>query len=958
MKNYSNMHGFTLVRTAECPEVSAVLVEYRHDSTGAPLFYLDRADENMTFAIGFRTVPTDDTGVFHIIEHSVLCGSRKFPVKDPFSELLKGSVSTYLNALTYGDRTVYPVSSLNKKAFLDLIDVYLDAVLHPLALENENIFLQEGHRLEFDGDGHLTRNGIVYNEMRGAYSSPDEIASFYEGRLMLEGGCYGFDSGGNPDKIPSLTYEDFKAAHKKYYHPSNSVIFLDGSVELDKVLALIGSYLSEYKRSECFTEIPEGKMMPEGRLEIEYPVNSPEDERDGTRIVLLHRLGTHADKQGYWSVSLAADALADGNSAPLKKAILDSGLCKNFSFYPVSGMKYPIFVTRFTDVKDGCEEKLLSLYRKALAELLCTDVDHEKISANLNITEFQTREADYGSYPRGMVYMSSVMEEIVCGEDPINGLKYNELFTFLRSKLNTPHYIEALRSVFENSDEGMLILRPSAELDAKRIAAEEAEMQRLSELLTEDEVQTIVYKSKALELWQATPDTAEAIAAIPTLTLADLCPPTKITPTEVDERLGARVITHPIPTSGITYLDLFFDVTDFDADDIVAASLMGMSMHEFDTKRRNAESVKNEIKSTLGGFSLRTSVFKNNGKPNVYLQFSLSLLDTDKEKALRLLPELLYERKYNAPEKLKMRILQFLTRAREALASSASTNCISLGAAMYDEFEAIKEINGGVSYYLALKRLEKENAEEGLLQKFTEIIDTCLTRSRLTLALTGENDLDFIDKVISTVKEGGSKANASPIKRLKREKIGIAIPSQVSFAALVTNMISEAGIKHHGSLLTLGNILDYELLWNEIRVKGGAYGTGFICRGNSGTLGCYSYRDPSPKASIDVFRTLPNMIRDFVAEAPDLTRYIIGSVGALETVTTPRTEGDTENIHYLSGKTREDILKLRSEALGTENADLLRAADVIEKATETATWVIAGPRDVLEAAELDRIIEL
>ncbi|MBR3681348.1 MAG: insulinase family protein [Clostridia bacterium] len=957
MKNYSNLHGFVLKKATECPEQAATLVEYAHEKTGTPLFFLDRQDENMTFAIGFRTVPTDDTGVFHILEHSVLCGSEKYPVKDPFSELLKGSVNTFLNAFTYGERTVYPVSSLNKKAFLDLVDVYLDAVLHPLALENENIFLQEGHRLEFGEDGELSRNGIVFNEMRGAYSSPDELSAYYEGRLLFEGGCYGFDSGGNPSSIPKLTYGDFKAAHKKYYHPSNAIIFLDGSVELDPVLGKINSYLEGYEKSECFTEIPEGRPTAAQRLEVEYPVGSKEEEVDATRIILLTRFGSHSDKAGFYSISLAADSLADVNSAPLKKAMLDSGLCKNFSFYPISGMKYPVFVTRFTDVKDGCEEELISLYRRTLAKLLSESLDPEKLFANLNAAEFQTREADYGSYPRGMVYMSSVMEDAVCGDYPTLGLKYNELFTFLRSKLNTPHYIEALRAVFKG-EERMLLLRPSSNAEKENAKREMAELQSLKRSLSEGEKQIIVDKYEAFEVWQATPDTAEAIATIPTLEISDLSDPPKETPTKATERLGARVILHPLPTSGISYVDLFFDVTDLDREDVVAASLMTMSQTDFDTHSHGAEAMRIAVKSTLGCFSPRLSAFKKDGKPRLYLQLSLSLLDSNKRQALGLLPELIYGRKYDDPTVLKRKILQNVTYAKEALPSSAPGSCIGLGAAAFDEYEAVKEIKGGISFFLELKRLEKENEEGRLLQKFTEITEKYLTRSRLTVSITGESDLDFADAVIGLVREGGGPAKPSPIKKFPRESVGIAIPAPVSFATLVTNYITEAHTEYHGSFMTLGTILDYELLWNEIRVKGGAYGTGFICRGNSGTTGYYSYRDPNPTASLDTFKSVPDMIRDFVAESPDLTRYIIGTVGSLEAVSTPRSEGELANTHYLSGKSREDILARRNEALHTSREDLLHLTNMLEEATESAIPVIAAPRELLEGLNLSKIIEL
>ena len=958
MKEYKSIHGFDFIKATVCPEQSGVFVEYRHGATGAPLFYFDRPDENMTFAIGFRTVPTDDTGVFHILEHSVLCGSKKYPVKDPFSELLKGSVSTFLNAFTYGDRTVYPVSSLNKKAFLDLVSVYLDAVLHPLALENENIFLQEGHRLELTEDGRLVRNGIVYNEMRGAYSSPDELAAYYEGRLVFDGGCYGYDSGGRPDAIPSLTYAQFKRAHEKYYHPSNSILYLDGGVDLEAVLALIDSYLGEYGMGECFEEIGEGVGINKEPLTVEYPVATADEEKDATRIVLLRRFSSHGDKAKFHAAVMAAEAVSDGNSSPFKKAILDSGMCKNFSFYPISGMKYPTFVTRFTDVKDGCCDELIALYRKTLAEILEGGIDSEVMSAVLNNSEFQTREMDFGTYPRGMVFMSAVMEDTVCADDPTETLKYNELFTFLRSKLDTPYYIDTLREIFDGDDEACLILRPSATLEERNAAKEEEEMARLLASMSEDEIEEIRRKNASLAIWQGTPDTDEDIATIPLLSIDDLGQEARKTPTDIYYPDGVRVISHPIATNGITYLNLYFDISDLDNYGMAAAATMSLTTSDFDTERRTASDFRNHVKANIGGIGMAVRPFKNSKDTRLYLLVSLSTLEKNKETAIQILKEFIYEKRYDDKPTLKRRLNQIITYAKEALPQSAPGSCIGLGAAAFDKLEAVKEITGGISYFLSLKEWERENREGELLAAFNRISEEYLTRSRLTVSVTGEYDADFIKAVTETIKEGGSTAGECKTELMPREDAGIAIASSVSFATVVTNFVTEADGDYRGSLLTLGTLLDYELYWNEIRVKGGAYGTSFICRGNSGTLSAYSYRDPSPEISTGVFLDTAGVIRSFLSQTPDLTRYIIGTVGALESVATPRTEGMLATTQYLSDKTFEDTLRLREEAIRTTHADLERDADMIERAMKSAVRVVAGPREKLTAMGFDKIIEL
>ena len=740
MKAYESKHGFEFIRASACPDIGGTLVEYKHKTTHAPLFFLDREDKNMTFAIGFRTVPTDDTGVFHILEHSVLCGSKKYPVKDPFSELLKSSSSTFLNAFTYGDRTVYPVSSMNKKAFLDLTSVYLDAVFHPLALENENIFLQEGHRLEFTEDGRLERNGIVYNEMRGAYGSPDEIASFHEGRLVFEGGCYGQDSGGFPAAIPTLTYEQFKNAHKKYYHPTNSVIFLDGTVDLDAVLPLIASYLDEYGVGDVFDEIPEGNGIKTEPMTIHYPVATEEEEKDATRIILVRRFGSHSDKRLFTAVNLASEAISDGNSSPLKRAIVDSGLCKNFSFYPVGGMKYPVFATRFTDVVDGKEEEILALYRRTLAEILDGGIDPEAVRAALNSTEFQTREADFGTYPRGLIYLTSIMEDVMCGDEPTNTLNYNELFTFLRSKLDTPYYTEVLSDIFADDREAMLILRPSATLAEKEAAEEAEQMAALLAGMTDGEAEKIKAQSAALAAWQSSPDTAEAVNSIPTLSIEDLEHDIKKTPTDISETLGVKIINHPIATGGISYLRLFFDVSEVDEDDLTALAVMTLCCSDFNTESHTAGEMRNRIKANIGGISMAPSPIKINGEVKLYLQLSLSTLDENKDVAIAIAREFLYKRKYEGVDILKKRIQQIVSGSKDSLASSANSFCVALGAAQFDTFETLKELTGGITFYSKLKEIEKNNREGELLERFTHICKDLLTRSRLTISLTGEYD--------------------------------------------------------------------------------------------------------------------------------------------------------------------------------------------------------------------------
>lgn len=959
MKKYTDLHGFKFIRASECPEQNGTLVEFEHKETKAPLYFFDRADENMTFAIGFRTVPTDDTGVFHILEHSVLCGSEKYPVKDPFSELLKGSISTFINAFTYGERTVYPVSSMNRRAFLDLVSVYLDAVLHPLATSNEHIFRQEGHRLELSEDGtRLSRNGIVYNEMKGAYSSPDDLMSYYEGRLVFEGGCFGYDSGGNPDAIPTLTYEQFCEAHARYYHPTNSMLFLDGDVDLDAVLPLINSYLTGYGVGERFNGIPEGGPINTEPLEVKYPVSTKDEEKDATRISLVRRFGSHENRAEFFAVALATEALTDGNGAPLKKRIIDSGLCKNFVLYPTSGMKYPSLVARFTDVKDGCEDELISLYRRTVDEILEGGIDREAIRAALNATEFSTREADYGTYPRGMVYMGAILEDAVCGDDPVSGLGYNHLFTFLREKLDTPYYIDSLRAIFKDEREARLILRPDATVTEQKEAKERAELDALLRGLTDEEKAEIATQGRAFAEWQAEDESDEALASIPTLTLDDLADMPEPVVTVESEKGDVRVLRHDIDTAGITYLDLLFDITDIDPELLTLVSLLPATLGDLDTATHTATEMRQLVKMNLGALSISILPVKRYGEPHVYFQVSVSLLDSAKDGACELVREFLYERKFNDVEGMTVRIGQLYTRIRDMMIGGATGACITRGAAAFDRFEAVKSLTSGLCQHQALKKLVEGGDVQSLLTRFESFIADYLTRERLTVVLTGKEDDSLIDAAIAITPKGGRSRGECRVPLGSREPLGIAITSTVSYATMITNLITEAGQESNGAFLTLGTILDYELLWNEIRVKGGAYGTGFICRANSGTLGYYSYRDPSPERSVEVYRGMTDVVRDFLAQGVDLTRYIIGTVGSMDSVSTPRSKGSSATLHALSGKTHEDMLRLRRESIATTADDLMAACDLIDKATKTAVVTVAGPKERLVAMGISDIVEI
>ena len=958
MKNYENKYGFSITKATHIKEIDSTLVDMKHQKSGARLLFLDREDDNKTFAISFKTVPSDDTGVFHILEHSVLCGSEKFPVKDPLTELIKGSVSTYINAMTYGERTVYPVSSKNDKALLGLVDVYLDAVLHPNTLKHPYIFMQEGYRYEIK-DGTLKINGVVYNEMKGVYSSADEYADYLITKLISPNSTYSHDSGGNPDFIPELTYEDFVAAHARFYHPSNATLFLDGSVNLDEILPLIDSYLKEYDENNDTVEIYNGDAPISEPMIASYPIEAGENAKDKNRIYLCYNTFPYSEREKNIALSLATEAIADSNNALLTKKLIDSGLCESFSFYPTRSYSLNALNAIFIGVKDGCENELISLYEKTLDDILNSGIPEENLDCAIRRLEFNTREADYGSYPKGMVYMSSVIEAATMGADPEERLKYDSIFGFLREKINTGYFVEILRDV-TSSARSTLILRPDESFNEKKEAELAQKLQAKYAVMTDEEREQIQRATELFNKWQESEDSEEDLSSIPTLTINDLKTELKRTPTEISVIEGCEVISHPIHTGGISYAELFFDISDVPPEDLSYVRLFTDLMGEWATVNGDAMRFRNQVKKYAGMFHTAPQPIKRNDEVKLYLTMRVSCLDADKQRVSELITEHLYGTLINDTDILRRNVKQIYTSCVEYITTRGDSLAIMRDSAKHSAYDALNEALFGYSYHAFIKNLN-ENADElveSVIEKLRDIRDKYLVRERLTVGITEDHGEDFAGIIINSMHRGKAAKGASQIKPIEAVNEGIAIPSTVSFAARTANMYSLEETIYTGAYATLSNIVSYEILWDEIRLQGGAYDTGFFARGGSGAIGCYSYRDPNPSRSVDVFGKLHTYLDEFLSTSPDLTKYVIGTIGATDTVNTPRSEGSSANITHLSGKSYEDKVRVRKEILATSSEDLKRISDVLKRLSKGSTVTVTAPREALEKMNLAKILDL
>ena len=887
----------------------------------------------------------------------MLCGSKKFPLKEPFTDLLKSSLNTFLNALTYNDKTAYPVSSRNDKDFYNLVDVYMDAVFNPNALKCENIFRQEGWRYEITDDGTLDYNGVVYSEMRGAYSSPEELADAMLAKLLYPGGTYSYDSGGAPSAITSLSYEDFCLAHKTFYRPDNSYIFLDGKPKLDDILPLLNSYLNRYERGEFSLDITPGAPINTEPLTKEYEIDEGEDDTDKTRLYLAYRTGECTDQVRMNALAVLSDAIADSNEAPFKKEILSANLCDNVYFSCNTGLKWNSLVVEFRGVKDGCTEKLLEHYKTTVHKMAKEGIDRTLINASIDLSEFRAREADYGSYPKGIVYMSAITDGWFYGIHPKEMLSYGPMYGRLRELADGDYYTELFSEII-SSECATLILRPSKTLATERASAQKEHLAARLAAMSEGERLALTVFSREFDKWQSRADTEEALSTLPTLKKEDLGDMPRETPTVVSELDGATVISHPIVTGGITYTEMYFDASDTAVEDIPVLTLMGLVYSNLDTPLGTANDFRRRAKSELGNITLTNHASKNGDEARFYMLLQFSSLDSKRESAVELAEEYLLGAILDNPAAIRRKITQLSTALSDRITSSGHSTAIMRTAARYSSYEAIKEYTVGYEFYLRIKKYKSATDEEilELIERMKALREKIFVRKRLTLATTGKDSPEYINACVSMIKREGEPSLPSSIKPLPKKSEGIAIPSQISYAVLGTNLTGYG--TRTGAWSTLATILNFGILWDEVRVKGGAYGTGFLSRQNSGTVAMYSYRDPSPARTLGVYRDVTEKLRKFLADEPELTKYIIGTIGSLDEVTTPAQDGVSATTLYLAGKTHADVIRDRLEAIGTECEDLIRATDLLDLALADASATVVGPREELSKLGLDIILEL
>ncbi len=966
MKTINELSAYEVLEEQKLQDLNSVGYILKHKKTGAKVALISNDDDNKVFCIGFRTPPADSTGVPHILEHSVLCGSKNFPIKDPFVELVKGSLNTFLNAMTYPDKTVYPVASCNDKDFQNLMHVYLDAVFHPNIYKTEKIFMQEGWHYDLQSpEDELTINGVVYNEMKGAFSSPDDVLYRSMMEALFPDTAYGVESGGDPEVIPELTYEAFIDFHSKYYHPSNSYIYLYGNMDMAEKLEFIDKeYLSEYDYLEVDSEIKAQEPFgAESRVLMkEYPISDSENEEESVYLSLNYCLGTTLDKELAEAFDIIDYALCSAPGAPLKQALTDKKVGKEVYSMLETSMMQPMFSIVAKDTSLDKQALFLETIEQVLKDIVAKGFDKKALRAAINYYEFKYREADFGSYPKGLMYGLKTFDSWLYDDNaPFMYLQANAVFDYLK-KMAEESYFEDLvqKYLLENTHKAVVILKPKKGLAEEKDAALKASLQAKKASLSAQEIAEIVAKTKALEEYQEAEDSKEDMAKIPLLSREDIGKEARKLINREDMVKGVPALVHEVFSNGIAYLRMIFEIKDMPQELLPYLGIYKGCLGLLNTANYQYGDLYNEINLVTGGMSVVTNNYANIHDVNEYrltMEVKTKVLYDNVEKAVDLMKEILMTSDFTDMKRLKEIIAEGRSRNQSQMISAGHVVAVGRVASYGSVSGEIGEIISGVPSFRLLCELDEhfEEKQEELIAKLQEISKFVCRRENLIVDYTGtEEGIKKLENCVESFADGlytceVKKEGFVPVVSVKNE--GFMTSGQVQYVCRGGNFKNK-GFKYTGALRALKVMMGYEYLWNNVRVKGGAYGCmcGF---GKSGECYFVSYRDPNLSKTVEVFEKAAENIRSFEADERTMTQYIIGAVSDLDIPMNPSALGLFSLSAYMTGVTQEMLQKERDELLVTTQEDIRSLADYIDAfVSENHLCVVGNTEKIKKEAGL------
>jgi len=958
------IHGFELIRQQEILELKTQAKLFRHLKTGAQLLALENDDENKAFGITFRTPPEDSTGIAHIMEHSVLCGSRKFPVKEPFVELIKGSLNTFLNAFTYPDKTCYPVASTNLQDLYNLIEVYLDAVFYPRL--TPFTLQQEGWHYELEKpDDPLAFKGVVFNEMKGNYSSPDRLLGEYSQRALFPNHTYGVDSGGDPKHIPDLTFAQFMAFHKKYYHPSNAYIYFYGDDHSEERFRRVDEYLKDFDRAGAASEIPLLTRFDQPK-KFTYKFDAGEDAGSGKkgRVAVNWLLTETTDRENTLALKILTHVLIGTPAAPLHKALIDSGLGEEVTGGLESDLRQMYFSAGLIGIAASEADKVEALIDDTLHRLAEGGIDPQTIEASLNTFEFRLRENNTGSFPRGLSLMLRALTTWLYGGDPLAPLTFEAPLEAIKARVAAKErFFEKMihQNFFQNPHRATVILAPDAEAGKLDEAAEKERLAQARAAMNEADLQNTIQNTQELKRRQVTPDSAEALATIPTLKLSDLDKLNKKIPLAVSEKNQHKILYHDLFTNGIVYLDLGFDLHTLRQELLPYLPLFSRCLTQIGTEKENFVQLLQRIGQKTGGIgtSRYTSTLQHAEASTAWLFVRGKAMRHQLDDLLAILRDILLTVKLDDRERFRQMVLETKAGLESGLVPSGSGFVSTRLSARFSEAGWLDEQMGGVSYLFFLRQLEKDVEADWpkVLAALEQIRSALINRRRMICNVTVDeaNYKQFEPKLLAFINALPTAPTDftkwSPTYRTEFE--GLTIPAQVNYVGKAANLYQH-GYKFHGSALVISNYLRTTWLWERVRVQGGAYGGFCSFARRSGVFSFSSYRDPNLLATLDNYDGAAKFLREVELSDDELTKSIIGTIGDLDAYQLPDAKGYTSLVRHLVHETEEECQQLRDEVLSTTAADFRRFGEALEQVNKHGLVVVLGSPQAIEGANVQR----
>ena len=958
-----DLTAYEVIQKADLSDLQSEGILLKHRKSGARILLMKNDDENKVFAIGFRTPPSDSTGVPHIMEHSVLCGSRDFPVKDPFVELVKGSLNTFLNAMTYPDKTVYPIASCNDKDFQNLMHVYMDAVFYPNIYEHDEIFRQEGWSYKLDEpDGELTISGVVYNEMKGAFSSPEGVLDRVILNSLFPDTSYANESGGDPEVIPELTYEQFLDFHRKYYHPSNSYIYLYGNMDMEEKLRWLDeNYLSDFDATEVDSEIKYQEPFSEMREVVqEYSITSDESEADNTYLSYNKVIGTSLDEKLYLAFQILDYALLSAPGAPLKKALVDAGIGKDIMGSYDNGIYQPIFSVIAKNANMEQKEDFVRVIEDTLRNIAENGMDKKALRAGINYYEFRFREADFGNYPRGLMYGLQLFDSWLYDEEkPFIHMQAISTFEFLKNQVDTGYFEELIRKyLLDNTHGAVVIIRPERGRTARMDKELAEKLQAYKERLSAEEVEKLVNATQELEQYQEEESSPEDLAKIPVLKREDISRDIAPIFNEEMEMDGVKVVHHNVETNGIGYVTLMFDLSGIREELLPYVGILQSVLGIIDTNNYEYGELFNEINVNTGGIGtsleLYTDVTKVKEKEfRATFEMKGKALYPKMNVMFKMMREILMESRLDDEKRLKEILAMLKSRLQMSFLSSGHTTAALRALSYTSPMAKFKDDTDGIGFYETVRMIEEDfdSHKAELIHNLKEISQRIFRADNMMVSCTATKEgLAAVQEAFPAVRgslHSGEKLPEEPcILHCTKRNEGFKTSSKVQYVARVGNFI-DGGAKYSGALQILKVILGYDYLWQNIRVKGGAYG----CMSNFNRIGeayLISYRDPNLKRTMEVYEGVVDYLKNFNVSDRDMNKFIIGTMSNLDRPMNPAAKGARSMNLYMNHVSEEMIRTERGQILDARQEDIRNLAGVLQAMLDQHLICVIGSEDKIE----------